>query len=173
MFLSLDQEAAVKIREFFSSINTAAVKNGEVNTLAAGLYFRPLKNCIWSNSPERKGSDEVDRLYQCSQISANAQLLICNPLLLIEYTYLLAYDIRMKKKEKLTLYMDEKSSRAAHELAASLGKSVSELVREYTAESRRKLKVMEIAPEVSKWIGILKTKKSYKKLRDDHITARL
>ena len=79
----------------------------------------------------------------------------------------------MKKKEKLTLYMDEKSSRTAHELAESLGKSVSELVREYTAESRRKLKVTKIAPEVSKWIGILKTKKSYKKLRDDHITARL
>jgi hypothetical protein len=76
-------------------------------------------------------------------------------------------------KEKLTLYMDEKSSRQAHELAESLGKSVSELVREYTAEARRKLKITEVVPDVSKWIGILKTKKSYKKLRDEHIKGRL
>jgi hypothetical protein len=76
-------------------------------------------------------------------------------------------------KEKLTLYMDKKSSRMAHELAESLGKSVSELVREYTAEIRRKLEVTEIPPHISKWIGILKTKNSYKKLRNEHITARL
>lgn len=78
-----------------------------------------------------------------------------------------------KKKEKLTLYMDENSSRRAHKLAESLGKSVSELVREYTADLNQKMKVPEISPDVSKWIGILKTKKSYKKLRDEHVTARL
>jgi Family of unknown function (DUF6364) len=79
----------------------------------------------------------------------------------------------MPKKEKLTLYMNEKSSRQAHELSELLGKSVSELVREYTAELAQKLKVTKVSPDVSKWIGILKTKKSYKKLRDENIKVRL
>jgi hypothetical protein len=76
-------------------------------------------------------------------------------------------------REKLTLYMDKRSSRLAHELAESLGKSVSELVREYTAEMRSKLVITEIPPQISKWIGILRTKKSYKTMRDEHIKARL
>lgn len=79
----------------------------------------------------------------------------------------------MGKKEKLTLYMNEKSNRQAHELAQLLGKSVSELVREYTVELSQKLKVKKISPGVSKWVGILKTNKSYKQLRDEYIKARL
>jgi len=36
-----------------------------------------------------------------------------------------------------------------------------------------KSKVREVSFLVSKWIGVLKTKKPYKKLRDEYIDSRL
>ena len=76
-------------------------------------------------------------------------------------------------KEKLTLYMDQEISRMAHEVAGSLGKSVSELVREFTVKTYQEIESGEISPSISKWIGILKTRKGYKPLRDQIIRNRL
>lgn len=76
-------------------------------------------------------------------------------------------------KEKLTLYMDEKTSRMAHQVARSTGKSISELVREYTLRLYEQIESGGVSPDVTKWIGILKTKKGYRALRDDFIRERL
>jgi len=69
-------------------------------------------------------------------------------------------------KEKLTLYVDQKTSRMVHEVAGSLGKSVPELVREFIVKMHQEIESAEISPSISKWVGILKTKKRYKYLRD-------
>ena len=61
----------------------------------------------------------------------------------------------------------------AHKVADSLGKSVSELVREFTAKMYREIEWGEISASISKWIGVLKTKKGYKPLRDQIINDRL
>jgi len=76
-------------------------------------------------------------------------------------------------KEKLTLYMDQKTSRMAHEVASKLGKSVSELVREYTVRIYHQLEEGAVSPSVSKWIGAIKTKKQYKVLRDELAADRM
>jgi len=76
-------------------------------------------------------------------------------------------------KEKLTLYIDKKTSRMAHHVAGSLRKSVSELVREFTVKMYQEIEAGEISPPVSKWIGVLKTKKGYKTLRTQLIKDRL
>ncbi len=74
-------------------------------------------------------------------------------------------------KEKLTLYMDRETARKAHQVAGSLEKSVSELVREYTLRIHQEIGSVRTSPEVSKWIGVLKSKKSYKQLRDEHVRS--
>ena len=74
-------------------------------------------------------------------------------------------------KEKLTLYMDKETARMAHQVAGALGKSVSELVREYTIRMHREIESGKTSPEVSKWIGVLRSKKSYKQLREEHIRS--
>jgi hypothetical protein len=76
-------------------------------------------------------------------------------------------------KEKLTLYMDERTSRLAHRVAKSLGKSVSELVREYTLRMYHEIQSEDISPFIAKWIGALRTRKSYKSLRDEISNERL
>ena len=76
-------------------------------------------------------------------------------------------------KEKLTLYIDEKTSRMAHQVAASTGKSISELVREYTAQLYQQIESGSISQEVAKWIGTVKTRKSYRHLRDQITDQRL
>jgi Family of unknown function (DUF6364) len=76
-------------------------------------------------------------------------------------------------KEKLTLYMDHRTSRLAHEVARSVGKSISELVREYTVRMHHEIQSDEISPAITKWIGALKTRKSYKALRDQIMGDRL
>lgn len=38
---------------------------------------------------------------------------------------------------------------------------------------KQKMQSGEISPSVSKWIGILKTKKTYKKYRDEYIVSKL
>ena len=76
-------------------------------------------------------------------------------------------------KEKLTLYVDQKTSRMAHEVAGSLGKSISELVREFTVKMYQEIESGDISASISKWIGALKTKKGYKPLRDQIIQDRL
>ena len=76
-------------------------------------------------------------------------------------------------KEKLTLYMDKRTSRLAHQVAKSVGKSVSELVREYTVRMYHEIQSDDISPEITKWIGALKTRKSYKALRDQITGERL
>lgn len=76
-------------------------------------------------------------------------------------------------KAKLTLYMDENITKLAHKTAKLSGKSISTLVKEYIVQKTKKVWSGEISPSVSRWIGILKTKKSYEKLRDEHIASRL
>ena len=65
------------------------------------------------------------------------------------------------------------TSRMAHQVAASLGKSISELVRKFTVKMHQSLRDGEISPEVRKWVGALKTRKSYRVLRDEHIAERM
>lgn len=76
-------------------------------------------------------------------------------------------------KAKLTLYMDEDITKLAHRTARLSGKSVSNMVEEYFIQKEKKAQSKEVSSSVSKWIGILKTKKTYKKLRDDYVDSRL
>lgn len=76
-------------------------------------------------------------------------------------------------KAKLTLYMDEDITKLAHKTARLSGKSVSNMVKEFFIEKKKELQSEEISSSVSKWIGILKTKKTYKRLRDDYVDSRL
>ena len=69
--------------------------------------------------------------------------------------------------------MDEKTSRMAHQVASSAGKSVSELVREYTVRMYQEIQSGNISPDIAKWIGVLKTKKGYASLRDQISSDRL
>jgi hypothetical protein len=76
-------------------------------------------------------------------------------------------------KTKLTLYVDETISRLAHRRAKQSGKSVSALVGEFLAHREEAAKRGDIAESVTKWIGLLKSRKSYKQLREEHIEDRL
>ncbi|MBI5194723.1 MAG: hypothetical protein HZA10_00205 [Nitrospirae bacterium] len=76
-------------------------------------------------------------------------------------------------KSKLTLYMDEDITRLAHKTAKLTGKSVSVMVKEFFLQREKESQSKEISPFVSRWIGMLRTKKSYKALRDEHIASRL
>jgi len=70
------------------------------------------------------------------------------------------------------LYVDKKTSQMAHDVAGTLGKSVSELVREFIVKMYREIESGEISPSISKWIGLLKTKRGYKPLRTQIINDR-
>lgn len=46
------------------------------------------------------------------------------------------------------------------------------MAKRYFVQTKEKeLRSKEISASVSKWIGILKTKKTYKKLRDEYINS--
>lgn len=72
------------------------------------------------------------------------------------------------QKSKLTLYVEEEISRLAHKAAKRTGKSISVMVKEYFIQQEKRGKTLPVSPAVQQWIGILKTGKSYKRLRDDH-----
>lgn len=76
-------------------------------------------------------------------------------------------------KSKLTLYMDEDVTKLAHKTAKLSGKSISTMVKEYFVQKEKEVRSKEISPSVSKWIGILKTKKPYKEFRDEYVDSRL
>ena len=76
-------------------------------------------------------------------------------------------------KAKLTLYVDEDIAMLAHKTAKLTGKSISNMVKEYFVQKGREARTEDVSPSVSKWIGILSAKKTYKKLRDEHIDYRL
>ena len=76
-------------------------------------------------------------------------------------------------KAKLTLYVEEDIAKLAHKTAKLTGKSISNMVKEYFVQKGREARTEDVSPSVSKWIGILSTKKTYKKLRDEHIDYRL
>lgn len=76
-------------------------------------------------------------------------------------------------KSKLTLYMDKDTTKLAHKTAKLAGKSISTMVKEYFVQKERGVRSKEISPSVSKWIGVLKTKRPYKKLRDEYVVSRL
>lgn len=76
-------------------------------------------------------------------------------------------------KAKLTLYVDEDVARIAHRRAELTGKSISGMVKDYFMQKEREASAEGLSPSVLKWTGILKTKKSYKKLRDEHIDDKL
>ena len=76
-------------------------------------------------------------------------------------------------KAKLTLYIDERTSKLAHRRATLSGKSISTLVKEYFDQKEKEMKSAEISDAVAKWVGILDTQKTYKELRDEHIISRL
>jgi predicted HicB family RNase H-like nuclease len=74
-------------------------------------------------------------------------------------------------KAKLTLYVDEKISRLAHKTAKLSGKSISTMIKDFFLEKEKA--ALSVSPAVAKWIGLLKTKKSYKQLREQHIQSLL
>ncbi|MBI4690365.1 MAG: hypothetical protein HY754_08885 [Nitrospirae bacterium] len=76
-------------------------------------------------------------------------------------------------KAKLTLYVDDNIAKLAHRTARLAGKSISIMVKEYFIQKDRETHTNGVSPAVSKWIGILTTKKTYKKLRDEYIDYRL
>ncbi len=76
-------------------------------------------------------------------------------------------------KDKLTLYVDEEMNKLAHQTAKLSGKSISMLLREYLISKRKEISSKEISSKVSKWIGLLETHKSYKQLRDEHMSDKL
>lgn len=76
-------------------------------------------------------------------------------------------------KAKLTLYVDEDVAKIAHRRAKLTGKSISGMVKEFFMQKEREASAGDVSPSVLKWTGILRTKKSYKKLRDEHIDHKL
>lgn len=76
-------------------------------------------------------------------------------------------------KTKLTLYVDEKTSRLAKKTAKLSGKSVSALVQEFFKHKAQARSDIDIDEPVMKWIGILKSKKGYKELREESLKERL
>ena len=69
--------------------------------------------------------------------------------------------------------MDKDTTKLAHKTAKLSGKSISTMVKEYFVQKEREVRSKEISPSVSKWIGVLKTKRPYKKLRDEYVVSRL
>ncbi len=76
-------------------------------------------------------------------------------------------------KTKLTLYIDEETGRIAKRTAKLLGKSVSALVQEFFKQKARSYGDIDIDESVKKWTGIIRSKKSYKELRETIATERL
>lgn len=76
-------------------------------------------------------------------------------------------------KTKLTLYIEEEIGRIAHKTARLSGKSISNMVGDYFVKKSKMAAEPEISPAIADWVGILHTKKTYRKLRDDLISARL
>lgn len=76
-------------------------------------------------------------------------------------------------KEKLTLYVDEDLSDLAHRIAKSSGKSISGMVEEYFNRRGEDWKDTEVSATISKWVGLLKTKKTYRQLRNEQIASRI
>lgn len=76
-------------------------------------------------------------------------------------------------RSKLTLYMNEDITKLAHKTSRLSGKSISSMVKEYFIQREKEMGSKEISESVSKWIGVLKTKKAYKKLRDELASSRL
>jgi hypothetical protein len=72
-------------------------------------------------------------------------------------------------KGKLTLSLDKEVSQLAHRTARLSGKSISTLLKEYLLQEERKINSHEVSPSVVKWIGLLKTSKTYKELREEQI----
>ncbi len=69
--------------------------------------------------------------------------------------------------------MDKDITKLAHKTARMSGKSISTIVKEYFVQKDKSIRPDEVSPLVSRWFGVLKTGKPYKKLRDDHIKSRL
>jgi hypothetical protein len=75
-------------------------------------------------------------------------------------------------RTKLTLYVDKDIARLAHKTARLSGQSISNIVQDYFIEKGRRAHSKEISASVSKWIGILETRKTYKDLRGEHVDNR-
>lgn len=76
-------------------------------------------------------------------------------------------------KTKLTLYIDEKTGELAKKTAKLSGKSISALVQEFFRQKARTPSDIHIDAAVMKWIGVLKSKKAYKELREEILDERL
>lgn len=76
-------------------------------------------------------------------------------------------------KTKLTLYVDKEVSEVAKKVANLSGKSISTLVKDYFIEKAKKIEQLKTIDSVNKWVGILDTQKTYKKLREELIAEKL
>lgn len=72
-------------------------------------------------------------------------------------------------KGKLTLSLDKEMNQLAHRTARLSGKSISTLLKEYLLQEERKIQSRQVSSSIEKWIGLLKTSKTYKELREEQI----
>ena len=76
-------------------------------------------------------------------------------------------------KTKLTLYVDKSISKKAKKISNISGKSISSMVSDYFNYKEEQLLKYEISESVNKWIGIAKTDKTYKELKDELISDKI
>lgn len=75
-------------------------------------------------------------------------------------------------KEKLTLYVEEEVSAAAHQIAKTSGRSISAMVEDFLKQRNGDQSGKSVPKNVSRWIGFLRTKKTYRQLRKEHLESR-
>ncbi|MCL4385586.1 MAG: DUF6364 family protein [Actinobacteria bacterium] len=76
-------------------------------------------------------------------------------------------------KTKLTLYVDKETVDLAKKISAYKGKSISEMVSSYLNSEASKINNLKVSDAVSKWIGVVKTDKTYKELKEEIITEKI
>jgi hypothetical protein len=76
-------------------------------------------------------------------------------------------------KTKLTLYVDKNISEKAKIISDISGKSISAMVSEYFNYKEEEFLKHKISESTTKWIGIAKTDKTYKELRDESISDKI
>ncbi len=76
-------------------------------------------------------------------------------------------------KTKLTLYVDKSISKKAKKISNISGKSISSMVSDYFNYKEEQFLKYKISESVNKWIGIAKTDKTYKELRDELISDKI
>ena len=76
-------------------------------------------------------------------------------------------------KTKLTLYVNKDISEKAKKISNISGRSISAMVSDYFNYKEEEFLKHKISESINKWIGIAKTDKTYKELRDELISDKI